>query len=172
MGTYSRDNQPDLHQLRAMPELSKVLALKAEYDALDPAERAAQDAEAWARIRATFARTDAYIDQELEGVSEQEHEQFDDVPIHELRRAKRLLLPRLRLEVVSQTQSQATAKQRPRERRERRTSRTSGSRGDPSEPDLELEHRWDREVIAAVWRRERAKAGKGYEFKVPRGVAK
>jgi hypothetical protein len=30
------------------------------------------------------------------------------------------------------------------------------------------EHKFDREVIAAVHRRERAKAGKGYKFKAPR----
>jgi hypothetical protein len=36
----------------------------------------------------------------------------------------------------------------------------------------EREHRYDREVIAAVWRRQQAAAGRGYKFKTPRGVAK
>jgi hypothetical protein len=31
----------------------------------------------------------------------------------------------------------------------------------------EREHRYDREVIAAVYRRERAAAGRGYAFKIP-----
>jgi hypothetical protein len=29
------------------------------------------------------------------------------------------------------------------------------------------EHKFDREVIAAVHRRQRAKAGKGYQFRIP-----
>jgi hypothetical protein len=148
-----------------MPELSKLLA---RYEALDPEDQAAEDAKALEGLRQLCTRMDAYIEEALEGVSEQERQQFDHVPIHRLREAKRLFLPRLRLDVVLQTQTRATT--RPRERRERRTARTVGSRGDPPE-DPDLAHRYDREIIAAVWRCKRAKAGKGYQFRIPPGAA-
>jgi hypothetical protein len=35
------------------------------------------------------------------------------------------------------------------------------------ETPRELEHRCDREVIAAVWKREKAKAGQGATFELP-----
>jgi hypothetical protein len=44
----------------------------------------------------------------------------------------------------------------------RETSRRSGRR--------DREHALDRMVIAAVYRRERAQAGRGYEFKLPAGL--
>jgi hypothetical protein len=33
--------------------------------------------------------------------------------------------------------------------------------------DLDREHRFDREIVAAVWRRQRAAAGLGYAFRPP-----
>jgi hypothetical protein len=36
------------------------------------------------------------------------------------------------------------------------------------ETPAEREHRYDREVIRAVYRREQAQAGKGYKFRIPR----
>jgi hypothetical protein len=35
------------------------------------------------------------------------------------------------------------------------------------ESERDREHRYDREVISAVYRRERAVAGRGYAFKIP-----
>ena len=39
------------------------------------------------------------------------------------------------------------------------------------ETPAEREHRLDREVIRAVYRREQAQAGKGYVFKIPPGAS-
>jgi hypothetical protein len=36
------------------------------------------------------------------------------------------------------------------------------------ETPAEREHRYDREVIRAVYRREKAQAGRGYKFRPPR----
>jgi hypothetical protein len=38
------------------------------------------------------------------------------------------------------------------------------------EAPAEREHFLDRAIIAAVYRREQAKAGRGYKFKAPRGA--
>jgi hypothetical protein len=116
-----------------MPELSKLLELKARYEALSPEARAAENAEAWERMKQTHARVDAYVEQSLEGVPEQERWRFEHVPIHDLLRAKiRYLIAH------SQPRVDRRSTSRPRERRQRRTARTSGSRGDPSssEPPL------------------------------------
>jgi hypothetical protein len=116
-----------------MPELSKLLELRARYEALGPEARAAEDAEAWARMKQTHARVDAYIEQSLESVPDRERWRFEHVPIHDLLRAKiRYLTAR------SQPRVDRRSTSRPRERRQRRTARTSGSRGDPSssEPPL------------------------------------
>lgn len=60
--------------------------------------------------------------------------------------------------------------QRPREHRpSSRVSRSTPTRGDP-DSDPALVHPHDREVIAAVWRRQRAKAGNGYQFKIRPGA--
>jgi hypothetical protein len=36
----------------------------------------------------------------------------------------------------------------------------------------QMEHRCDRQVAAAVWRRERAARGLGYQFKIPAKAAR
>jgi hypothetical protein len=123
-----------------MPELSKLLELKARYEALSPEARAAEDAEAWERMKQTHARVDTYVEQSLEGVPEQERWRFEHVPIHDLLRAKISYLT-----AHSQPRVDRRSTSRPRERRQRRTARTSGSRGDPSSSEPPL----DRPLTAA-----------------------
>lgn len=59
---------------------------------------------------------------------------------------------------------------RPRERRPQR-ARVRSSRGDPEE-DPDRAHALDRMVSAATWRAQRARARKGYEFKIPPGAVR
>jgi hypothetical protein len=87
-----------------------------------------------------------------------------------------------RREPVTQVTSHAP---KPRERRSRSRSSSRTSRGDPDsdlplnviplrafrrETREQLEHRHDRELVAAYRRRLRAKAGKGYKFIAPEDV--
>jgi hypothetical protein len=115
-----------------MPELSKLLELKARYEALSPEARAAEDAEAWERMRQARIQVDAYIEQSLEGVPEQERWRFEHVPIHDLLREKIRYLT-----AHSQPQVSRRSTSRSRERRQRRASRSSSARSDPSEPPLD-----------------------------------
>jgi hypothetical protein len=133
----------------------RLLEMKRDWDALDPATKAAEEAEAWARMRKASARMEAYIEQSLEGVPERERWRFLDVPVHELRRAKVLYLAANSR--PSQHLASRRSSSRPRERRQRRAARTSGSRGDPSEPPLARElTRAEREYLRAeIDRRQR-----------------